>query len=56
MGIRKGRAVKIPVTLGLLRNTTTEIETGLLEGDVAGLTIWLSPNAATEPTSWATAD
>jgi HlyD family secretion protein len=35
MGIRKGRAVKIPVTLGLLGNTATEIKTGLLEGDVA---------------------
>ena len=35
MGIRKGRAVKIPVTLGLLGNTATEIKTGLQEGDVA---------------------
>jgi HlyD family secretion protein len=35
MGIRKGRAVKVPVTLGLLGDTATEIKSGLLEGDVA---------------------
>jgi hypothetical protein len=35
MGIRNGRAVKLPVTLGLLDDTATEIKSGLVEGDVA---------------------
>ena len=35
MGIRKGRAVKIPVTLGLRGDTATQITAGLSEGDVA---------------------
>jgi HlyD family secretion protein len=35
MGIRDGRAVKIPVTLGLRGDAATEIKTGLALGDVA---------------------
>ena len=35
MGIRKGRAVKLPVTLGLRGDVAMEIKTGLGEGDVA---------------------
>jgi HlyD family secretion protein len=35
MGIRNGRAIKIPVTLGLRGDAATEIKTGLKLGDVA---------------------
>ena len=35
MGISKGRAVKIPVKLGLRGDTAMEIKTGLNEGDIA---------------------
>ena len=35
MGIRDGRAVKIPVALGLLGIAASEIKSGLAEGDVA---------------------
>jgi HlyD family secretion protein len=35
MGIRDGRALKLPVTLGLIGDTATEIKTGLALGDAA---------------------
>ena len=35
MGVQDGRAIKIPVVLGLLGATATEIKSGLAEGDAA---------------------